>query len=319
MTSEGMSKKNKRNVYLAHTWDQLFSKSLLAILPAARTITIVTNMEEARILDPTRECWNKLFDGRYNQTHGYMQRVDELLAKMSASERKHWLKPLFSQSKLPACHGDILITGPYHLTSVHVSNAQVSPWSSKLNRFTWRGSTTGLFPKMDGMYRHSHRFRFVEWAMNRSRVNGELPVTVDVGFTKTVQCEPDTAKQIRAEYDFKKPKSIDEQHMSKYVPVVDGNIYAARLLGYFYSNSALFVSTLFSEWYSKWVEPFKHFVPFDVDLSDLDANLRWAHDNDDKARQIGERASRFANKHLNLTSMQCYTGLLVLEYADLLE
>ena len=40
--------------------------------------------------------------------------------------------------------------------------------------------------------------------------------------------------------------------------------------------------------------------------------------NDEKAKQIAERANQLAYKHLTFESMQCYAGLLLLEYSDLL-
>ena len=106
---------------------------------------------------------------------------------------------------------------------------------------------------------------------------------------------------------------------SKYIPVIDGNVFPARIRGYLFSNSLIFYSSIFTHWFSNWIRPFEHYIPFSLDLTDFERNILWAYKNDKAAEKIGLRAQKLANEHLRYEDMRRYAGLLLLEYADLLE
>ncbi len=61
--------------------------------------------------------------------------------------------------------------------------------------------------------------RFVEWAMNQHAKPKEkqLPVEIDVGFTSTVQCEPEACEQIKANYLFLNKMNQTQQHEYVYI------------------------------------------------------------------------------------------------------
>jgi hypothetical protein len=110
-----------------------------------------------------------------------------------------------------------------------------------------------------------------------------------------------------------------EQHFkAKYLLTIDGHSWVSRFQPFLLSKSLIFQATYFVEWFSFLFRPWYHYIPLDLSLEDIENNLMWAFNNDEKAKQIAERASKIAKKHLNFDSMQCYTGLLMLEYADLL-
>jgi hypothetical protein len=66
------------------------------------------------------------------------------------------------------------------------------------------------------------------------------------------------------------------------------------------------------------VKPWVHYIPVKIDYSDLEKYLKWANANKNEAQKISHRAQTISHKFLNLRNMQCYMGLLVLEYSELL-
>lgn len=64
--------------------------------------------------------------------------------------------------------------------------------------------------------------------------------------------------------------------------------------------------------------PYVHYIPVEMDLSDLDAKVKWAMDNDAEANTIATNAQRFAERRLRSSQLHCYTYLLLLEFNRLL-
>ncbi|KAI8611735.1 hypothetical protein BC830DRAFT_1139896 [Chytriomyces sp. MP71] len=65
------------------------------------------------------------------------------------------------------------------------------------------------------------------------------------------------------------------------------------------------------------LEPWVHYVPVEVDLSDLDERIQWLRKNDKAARQISLNAQKFIKGVNTISAMQCYSGLVFLEYSRL--
>ena len=98
--------------------------------------------------------------------------------------------------------------------------------------------------------------------------------------------------------------------------VIDGNAWPARFQPLLFSSSLLLVSTVFIEWLSFVVRPWRHYIPVEIDLSNLDEHLRRVHGYTENARRVVERANRLAQRHLTNEAMQCYLGILLLEYSE---
>lgn len=162
--------------------------------------------------------------------------------------------------------------------------------------------------------------RLVKWAMEKSRSNSKLPIEIDVGFISVANVYNNTElrDKIKAKYTFKDILTYKDHYKSKYLMVIDGHSWVSRFQPFLFSKSLVFLSSYFVEWFSFLTRPWYHYVPVDLSLKDLEKNLMWAHENNDQAKLIAKRASILAHKHLNFNAMKCYTGLLLLEYADLL-
>lgn len=100
---------------------------------------------------------------------------------------------------------------------------------------------------------------------------------------------------------------------------IDGNTFVSRLPLFMSSGSVPFRAGIFSEWYDEWLEAGVHYLRVKLDYSDLEKQLRWATQNDNEARMIGQRARAIAKTRLRNHDMECYLFRLLLEYASILE
>ncbi|OGV44593.1 MAG: hypothetical protein A2X46_03335 [Lentisphaerae bacterium GWF2_57_35] len=69
------------------------------------------------------------------------------------------------------------------------------------------------------------------------------------------------------------------------------------------------------QWYSYFMEPFRHYIPCTLD--DLAEKISWAQAHDAEARQIAEDGSRLAKEELTYEKSQLYVGALLRQFAAL--
>ena len=67
-----------------------------------------------------------------------------------------------------------------------------------------------------------------------------------------------------------------------------------------------------------WLEPYVHYIPVEMDLSDLGKKVEWAIENDDLAREIARNGRDFVKNHLRNNDFDCYVSRLFLEMATLM-
>ena len=83
------------------------------------------------------------------------------------------------------------------------------------------------------------------------------------------------------------------------------------------SGGLVFKSSVLTEFWSHWLKPYVHYIPVEIDLSDLEQKVRWAIENDEKAREIMENGRRFVYEYLRDEQQECYLELLLLEISRL--
>jgi hypothetical protein len=86
----------------------------------------------------------------------------------------------------------------------------------------------------------------------------------------------------------------------RYLIDVDGNSSSWSRLRWLLRSGSLVLkqSSDFLQWYYRWLEPRRHYVPVAHDLTDVVATVEWARINDGAARAIAEQGRRFAHAHL---------------------
>ncbi|KAJ9095684.1 hypothetical protein QFC21_005556 [Naganishia friedmannii] len=231
------------------------------------------------------------------------------------------LLPLFSFSKT-ALNADILIVP----TEQWTDKVPVVPWNERTNnKLLWRGSNTGTHYSKTIPWRKSQRIRFV----NETRPDSEAPIEYlsppyhlpqedtlaeamiladkedvnekffDIAFVGSpIQCDKQdgTCEEMEQALDFKKTKmSLQESLNYKYVLDMDGNAWSARFSRLLAGGSLVFKSTIMPEWWNDRSQAWVHYVPVQLDNSDLyDALVYFRGDNGDGKNGDDEAASQIA-------------------------
>ncbi|KAF7314185.1 CAP10 domain-containing protein [Mycena kentingensis (nom. inval.)] len=241
------------------------------------------------------------------------------LASSSSSEFTTDLWPLLSSAKISPCFSDILLPSTYHYSkswwSTKFEHEDDIPWEDKAPVAYWRGSSNGGQISGDN-FRAFPRFRL----LNLARARSDLIDARMTEFTRS-QCKEDCdADAIVAEYNITVDQGAappENAFKYRYVVDMDGNSFSGRFLPLLRSGSLVFKSTAFEEYFSDWLRPYEHYVPVRPDLADLEEKILWARANDAEARRIQARGMYFANRVMTDRQNDCYSALVLLEWARL--
>ncbi|KAJ3237237.1 Glycosyltransferase Family 90 domain containing protein, partial [Chytriomyces hyalinus] len=235
--------------------------------------------------------------------------------------------PVFSQCKSD-CYADILMPQHYALVSTSPIHDSIK-WEDKKTVVFWHGTTTGGEYGPKTPWRKYHRVRLVQWAKDYGKrfpnrifdaaSNDPIPdhLGVDIGFSGLVHSFENAKKQIDKEFGMKKFHDFNPTLKFKYLLVVDGHTWPGRLQKFLQTNSVVLYNGVFTDWWNARLKPWVHYVPIQVDFSDLEEKLEWLIANDDKAKQIAVNAQSLVKQMSRYDEAMCYTGLLMTEYADL--
>ncbi|KAJ3975638.1 glycosyl transferase family 90-domain-containing protein [Lentinula raphanica] len=217
-------------------------------------------------------------------------------------------------------------------------------------RLLWRGTNTGIHHSPRSRWQSAHRNTLVRVTnevngtldilmppkpgyedqpvdnphkIRRARIN---PAMMDAAFVRgPSQCEEPTCSYMKRIYDYKKLQSIADAGNYKYVLDIDGNGWSGRFKRLMTSNSLVFKSTIYPEWFIDRVEPWVHYIPIQVDLSDLydslmffrgDPNGEGAHE--ELARKIALQGREWSKKYWRREDIIAYFYRLFLEYTRLM-
>ncbi|XP_066032523.1 protein O-glucosyltransferase 2 isoform X1 [Chamaea fasciata] len=104
----------------------------------------------------------------------------------------------------------------------------------------------------------------------------------------------------------------------KYQINIDGTVAAYRLPYLLAGNSVVLKQdSIYYEHFYNELQPWKHYIPFKSDLSDLLEKLQWAKDHDEEAKNIAKSGQEFARNNLMGDHIFCYYVKLFQEYASL--
>ncbi|KAL5485021.1 hypothetical protein ACEPAI_7663 [Sanghuangporus weigelae] len=225
------------------------------------------------------------------------------------------------------------------------------PWEHKYDeRLLWRGVNTGMMCTPHTRWRQSQRFRLVDMMNSmdgdikvlpppkegeennqvgegvkwpKVRIN---PAMMDISFAGSpVQCEEPTCEELKSQFDWRKRMDTSESSRYKYVIDVDGNGWSSRFKRLMASNSLIFKSTVYPEWFVDRIQPWVHYVPIAYDYSDLyDAfiffrgDITGAGNHDELAKKIALAGSKWASTFWRQEDATAYMFRLLLEYARLI-
>ncbi|KAF2105805.1 hypothetical protein BDV96DRAFT_694595 [Lophiotrema nucula] len=293
----------------------------------------------------------------------------------------HDLVPVFSQSKPPG-YADIRYPSPWnYMDRAKYEFDEMHPdptFSKKENVLFWRGATTeGV--SVNGEWRGMLRQRLVHLANNETRhqlmflpasesnpstfdyilkdiqgLKRELNTKLDTSFVEVAtHCgDPDCPTQ-KAEFALAEKVDFRNHWRYKYLFDMDGAGFSGRFIPFLQSNSVVFKTALFRQWYEGRLTAWKHFVPVDLRLHDLFSSLayfggyggnedgfwdshdgkntvdagavyvkgvgwrRWIKAREKEAEKIARESRVWAEKVLRKEDMEIYMFRLLLEWGRL--
>ncbi len=184
-------------------------------------------------------------------------------------------------------------TKGYEYARTHFQN-NIVKWHDRKPVAFWRGSTTGIC--LPGQWRSLERIRLCEIARENNQTG-----LFDVGLSEIAQIDDlKSIKEIEESGLLLGRISWEKWNKYKYHIDIDGNsspwsnLFQKLLTG----SPVLKVESYrkLKQWYYEELVPWNNFIPVKADMSDLVEKVKWVHDNDSAAEEIGKRGLELANK-----------------------
>ncbi|KAF6762134.1 hypothetical protein DFP72DRAFT_878086 [Ephemerocybe angulata] len=149
------------------------------------------------------------------------------------------------------------------------------------------------------------------------------PAMADIAYAgEPLNCDGRMCERLRDVYEFRKVHDGKMQGRYKFVMDVDGNGWSSRFKRLITSNACIFKATIYPEWYTDRIAPWVHFVPVQLDLSDLLDSLYFFRGDPsgnnghlDLAEKIALAGREWSLKYWRRADMTAYMFRLFLEYA----
>ncbi|KAG6817367.1 hypothetical protein H0H87_009554 [Tephrocybe sp. NHM501043] len=250
-----------------------------------------------------------------------------------------FMVPQFSYSST-MLHHDITPAMPINWVA-DLPQGTMIDWKERGDdRLQWRGSNTGMWHAHNTRWKDAQRARAVMWAgvgggvgpgenvtilpavgKDRRVGTGEsvrwgrwAPAMLDVAFAgKPGSCAPEMCKELEKMFEFRKAQDVKAVGNYKYILDIDGNGWSSRFKRLISSNSLIFKSTIYPEWFTERIAPWVHYIPIQTDLSDLpdaltffrgDPNGERAHE--DLGRKIAAAGREWSLKYWRKEDLTAY-------------
>ena len=188
-----------------------------------------------------------------------------------------------------------------------------TPWERKIRKAVFRGSSTGAGFDSET----NKRLKALDIGQKHS-------LLLDVGITKwntrprKYESEQFLRTIDRRDYPVANKLSPQEQSRFAYVIHIEGHSAAFRLsYELSFGSVLLIVESEWKLWFSKFLIPWKHFVPVKADLSDLVEKVRWCKENDESCEAIAANALEFYNEYLSYRGVLDYLQKTLIDVSEM--
>jgi hypothetical protein len=192
-------------------------------------------------------------------------------------------------------------------------HARSTPIAQKKKMAFFRGSPTGL-PEDIHRWNTSLRSKIVQLSLDH-------PALLDARFSscERVIQDHDICQAMLAANFMGSTVSHSDQWQYQLIVVPDGNSVPDRLLSFLTSNVVVLKSDSdnMEYWYPE-LQPFRHYIPFKSDASDLIDVIQSVLQNITLLEYISRESTLFVLKRLNPDRTRCYWAMLIREYAHLI-
>ncbi|KAK8850347.1 hypothetical protein IAR55_004265 [Kwoniella newhampshirensis] len=151
---------------------------------------------------------------------------------------------------------------------------------------------------------------------------------MDLAFTGSpLQCDVQdgTCEDLAYEFTWADPMTHEDALKYRYIVDVDGNAWSARFKRLLSSGSLIFKSSIMPEWWTDRIQPWVHYVPVQMDYSDLydilgffQGDLSFSGSELPLAREIATSGKEWASTHWRKEDMTAYVFRLYLEWGRLM-
>ena len=182
-------------------------------------------------------------------------------------------------------------------------------WSDKIDKCVFRGSATGCGITINDNMRLRLAYLSVLWDKKNildaklTGPNKKPKVDESVKSFGTIRLNEKGEfihKGVHVKIGKQNFMKLEEQSKHKYILNIDGHVKAFRFGNELRMGSViLLVDSPYTLWFQNKLKPYEHYVPVKSDLSDLEKQINWCKQNDDKCEQIAKHALDFYNKYLS--------------------
>ncbi len=250
----------------------------------------------------------------------YLLPLPDLDLLISANDEIHTPSdlplPICILSKRKEDPGVILIPDWFALKGYEPDKSQVlkgnrrSPWRGKRNILFFRGGDSGVFDNSSySAWKTFPRPQLVALSI-------QYPRLIDAKFAISLH-NSQFFEQAKKEGYIGNYVEMTNYIRNKYLMDIDGNCASAPRLGLLlHSNSVILKNMTNSfQWFYRVLIPYTHFIPVEEDLSDLIAQLQWAHQHPLECQHMSQRAQILAKEVLSQEAVYEYLYRLLVEYS----
>lgn len=251
---------------------------------------------------------------------GYEASQSSFMRNPASLDTVNELIPVLSPATVAGCFADLVVPYFIHVADLNFDDPSNTTWESKREEIFWRGGSSGT--NLRGLNRTTwlemnDRLRMVDRFKNKPGI--------DLGITSYYQIRGSpgaSESQVKSALEHELGVATGTDYPGhwayKYLLDVDGNTYSRRFVTFLRNSRSLVLkATIFEDWPTLFMRPWKHYIPVSTTLDDLEDKLEYLKQHDEEAQTIADDGFDRARRYLRKDDIECYLYRLLVEYRQL--